>query len=206
MRNGTKVVLGSLAGALGIHAAFVACGAGANARGTSTDGGVLDALADVLGSVFDGATKEASAATDGGTCGCGQGPMQTTTAETDPNQLVRGANTGTAQQTPVKVADGPFVLTDASGTVGFSLAVFPSAPACPSGDQVTKCADGALPPYGASYDCASGTIVPITNTFNGNSYGLSHAHYVVQAGQMLCLGQGFGGTATVSWAGFKPYP
>jgi hypothetical protein len=140
MHDKHKVIVGSLVGAIVIHAAFVACGhiasvpetgeAGAdgNTDGTADAGdepGLLDALVEAIATLIDGTTKDAVAGVDGGAggsdsgaCGCAvslSGPVATTPASENTAQLASGTLTSLSSAGSIAVT-GPFVLTDATTT------------------------------------------------------------------------------------------
>ena len=115
MHTRTKIIVGSLVGAVAIHVAFVACSGG----GSGSDGGILDAL---LGD------SPVQAGTDGGSCGC---ISQVVTADTDSKQLRQGFISTAA----AKLIDGPFVLTDLqsyNSTNDTRVTLVPSAGTCPT--------------------------------------------------------------------------
>jgi hypothetical protein len=211
MRERSKLILGSLVGAVTIHAAFVACGHSMSTGSGAADGGadvsIFDALVDRITALVDGTTKDAKAdqdaGSDGGSATCAAapcGPVQTLPASENPSQLVTGNIVLSGSTTTAVVATGPLVLTDAAvpggngGTWAGALAIEPAAPSCTG------------PGPGAGPDSLPGYLLTVA------SWGTSVAHlhggrYFVPAGQMLCLvssGQGTG-LPEVQWAGFRPY-
>jgi hypothetical protein len=115
MQTKYRVLAGSLVGAVAIHAAFIACGGGGGtAGGPAPDGGLFDALLDVLATAMDGETKDAKANGDSG--GPAPAATRTITADTDQAQLRRfdiPAMNGPSWP-GVTIIDGPFVVTSAS--------------------------------------------------------------------------------------------
>jgi hypothetical protein len=201
MRPRYKIVIGSLVGAVAIHASFLACGGNGGTGGHGSDAGPLDAMFDAISQWIDGSTKDAMAAPDGGgddggSCGCTvtmAGPVQSTPASENPSQLKRGSLV--AQPTGTIIASGPFVLTDLTpgntmaGSFGANLVVQASAATCP--------ALAGAPENEAGY---------VASAFmNGTVYVAVHgARYVIPAGQMLCA-YAYGMIGSVQWAGFQPY-
>lgn len=146
MRAGTKIVVGSLVGAVAIHVAFVACSGG----GSGSDGGILDAL---LGD------SPVQAGTDGGSCGC---ISQVVTADTDSKQLRQGV----VSTAPGKLIDGPFVLTDLqsySSTNETTVHLVPSATTCPA----TAVSTFAFAHTGSYF---SGGYVALSSEIHGGRY------------------------------------
>lgn len=204
MQTMYKLIAGSLAGAVAIHVAFVACGRGLSVKGNAdagTEASLVDALVDHISGLLDGTTKDARADVDGGPCGCTvSGPMQSIPASENPAQLARGNLSGLTG-TGAIVVTGPFVLTDATsvpeqvGTVGgAALVLQPAAAAC------------AAPPGAADTSPGYVTSVLATSQMMNVVHG---GRYVVPAGQMLCAfnpdpGPQFSGE--LQWAGFAPYP
>jgi hypothetical protein len=194
MRSQTKVVLGSLAGALAIHFGFAACG-GDDRVNSPTDAGFLDALLDSLFVSPDAiAVVDAgidAGAPDSGNCGCTI--AKTITADEDSTQLLSGSWKAGLQNPPVKkIVEGPFVLTDATPGQstgepwttgwGFStqLTVEPTAMACSGGGVVLE-------------------QIGETNQ-NGQTGNVVHGgRFLIPSGEMLCA------EGNLLWAGFRPY-
>jgi hypothetical protein len=61
MRSRVQIVLGSLVGAVAIHASFLACGSSAGSATKGSDAGPIDAMLDVISQWVDSATKDARA-------------------------------------------------------------------------------------------------------------------------------------------------
>jgi hypothetical protein len=200
----TKVLVGSLTGAVAIHAAFVACGGGGGRRDalTSHDGGILDAMLDAIANVIDGTTQDAVAGIDGGSQSSAsgpQGPLQTVPASENPAQLLRGT-TSVSNVGPTVIVTGPFVLTDAmfpisslvSGNM-MSLTVATTSTGCSS--TVTSATAYGDPGLVAQIAVSGATV-------NGIIHG---GRYFVAADQTLCAYGATAGAGNLLWAGFRPY-
>jgi hypothetical protein len=197
MESKYKVVLGSLVGAAAIHAAFLACGSTPRTVEVPGDGGLMDAVLDVIGDIVGSETHDAVAAGDaGGACGC----TTSTPASENSAQMKSGSLTGLSPNTGQVVVSGPFVLTDATATSaqGFAnaaLVVEANAAAC---NPLTGPADGE-PGYLTAVQTYGNAVV----TIHGG-------RYFIPAGHTLCAYQlpasaAGSGLGQLQWAGFVPY-
>lgn len=180
MKSKYKVVIGSLVGAVMIHATMVACSGSGDKSALSADdavdGGFLDALLDALG-LTDAVERDARASDDAGAAGCACGGA-TKTADTDVAQLRRFDVTMAATVNATsRVTDGPFVITDlnyaAATDQNVYLWVVPVGTTCTTtGDGVGKTA-------------LNGPLVLSTST-DGASHRV-HTSVFVKPGESLCI-------------------
>ena len=127
-----RIVVGSLAGAVVVHAALVACGSGRNAMDNDAHAEPLDSGSASSG---DGGTNSTCGCTVGGPITVG-GTVKTVSADTDPGRLVRlsvfGVDPVTFPAKGTRIADGPLVITDLLSAAGRADLRIATDPDCQS--------------------------------------------------------------------------
>jgi hypothetical protein len=122
-------------------------------------------------------------------------PMRVVTADTDPNQLVRGFE-WVRTAAPTRLTDGPLILTTATGGVAVGLLYVM--------DKDEECGTSApLAPFPSLPDGSE--VVGIASS---DSETLSGARIFVSSTQSLCtrlLCVSPAATCALAWAGFRPY-